>query len=59
MPETVAAGLRLAPDALTRPFEPSQFAFKTTDEQDRNVYIAHADASMPILSTHELARNDG
>ena len=32
MPETVAAGLRLAPDALTRPFEPSQFAFKTTDE---------------------------
>ena len=27
MPETVAAGLRLAPDALTRPFEPSQFNF--------------------------------
>ena len=33
MPETVAAGLRLAPDALTRPFEPSQFNFKTTAEQ--------------------------
>ncbi|HAJ88786.1 MAG TPA: ATP-dependent protease, partial [Pseudomonas sp.] len=32
MPETVAAGLRLAPDALTRPFEPSQFNFKTTAE---------------------------
>src|SRR5690606_8393639 len=32
MPQTVAAGLRLAPDALTRPFEPSQFDFNTTDE---------------------------
>ena len=32
MPETVATGLRLAPEALTRPFEPSQFDFKTTDE---------------------------
>src|SRR3546814_14506963 len=32
MPETVAAGLRLAPDALTRPFEPSQFNFNDTSE---------------------------
>ncbi len=32
MSETAAAGLRLAPDALTRPFEPSQFTFTTTDD---------------------------
>ncbi len=31
MPEPVA-GLRLAPDALTRPFHPDQFNFQTTDE---------------------------
>ena len=32
MPDPFAAGLRLAPDALTRPFDPSQFAFTTTDD---------------------------
>ncbi|TBU92934.1 Lon protease family protein [Phytopseudomonas dryadis] len=32
MPDPVAAGLRLAPDALTRPFAPEQFAFTTTDD---------------------------
>ncbi len=32
MSQPVAAGLRLAPDALTRPFDPSQFSFTTTDE---------------------------
>ena len=32
MSETIAAGLRLAPDALTRPFDPSQFNFNNTDE---------------------------
>ncbi|WP_421682485.1 AAA family ATPase [Stutzerimonas urumqiensis] len=31
MPQSVA-GLRLAPDALTRPFHPHQFSFQTTDE---------------------------
>ncbi|MCP8463895.1 AAA family ATPase [Pseudomonas sp. ZM23] len=32
MPDSVAAGLRLAPDELTRPFSPEQFPFSTTDE---------------------------
>ena len=32
MSENIAAGLRLAPDALTRPFDPSQFNFTNTDE---------------------------
>lgn len=32
MSENIAAGLRLAPDALTRPFDPSQFSFTNTDE---------------------------
>ena len=32
MAENIAAGLRLAPDALTRPFDPSQFNFTNTDE---------------------------
>ncbi len=32
MPDTSAAGLRLAPDALTRPFTPEQFVFASTDE---------------------------
>ncbi|EIK53571.1 ATP-dependent protease [Stutzerimonas stutzeri TS44] len=32
MSESIAAGLRLAPDALTRPFDPSQFNFINTDE---------------------------
>ncbi|WP_349571576.1 Lon protease family protein [Azotobacter salinestris] len=32
MPDSVAAGLRLAPDELTRPFDPAQFAFTCTDE---------------------------
>ncbi|MEE9101554.1 MULTISPECIES: AAA family ATPase [Pseudomonas] len=32
MPDSVAAGLRLAPDELTRPFFPEQFPFTTTDE---------------------------
>ncbi len=32
MPDSVAAGLRLAPDELTRPFTPEQFPFKTTEE---------------------------
>ncbi|AJE20438.1 ATP-binding protein [Azotobacter chroococcum] len=32
MPDSVAAGLRLAPDELTRPFDPAQFAFASTDE---------------------------
>ncbi|SDH66829.1 Lon protease family protein [Pseudomonas panipatensis] len=32
MPQSVAAGLRLAPDELTRPFSPEQFAFRTTDD---------------------------
>ena len=32
MPDSIAAGLRLAPDALTRPFSPEQFVFASTDE---------------------------
>ncbi|SEI48648.1 Predicted ATP-dependent protease [Azotobacter beijerinckii] len=32
MPDSVAAGLRLAPDELTRPFDPAQFDFASTDE---------------------------
>jgi predicted ATP-dependent protease len=32
MPDSIAAGLRLAPDALTRPFSPEQFDFVSTDE---------------------------
>lgn len=32
MPDSVAAGLRLAPDALTRPFDASQFNFTVTDD---------------------------
>ncbi|MDX5371794.1 MAG: AAA family ATPase [Pseudomonadaceae bacterium] len=32
MPESFAAGLRLAPDALTRPCAPDQFNFATTDD---------------------------
>ena len=35
MPDSFAASLRLAPDALTRPFEPHQFNFKTTDDLER------------------------
>ncbi|TWI54309.1 putative ATP-dependent protease [Pseudomonas duriflava] len=34
MHDPVAAGLRLAPDELTRPFDPSQLSFFTTDELD-------------------------
>jgi len=32
MPDSVAAGLRLAPDELTRPFDPAQFDFASTAE---------------------------
>lgn len=32
MPDPLAASLRLAPDALTRPFDSKQFAFATTDD---------------------------
>ncbi|MHA6495274.1 Lon protease family protein [Pseudomonas borbori] len=32
MPDTIAAHLRLAPDALTRPFSPEQFNFTSTDD---------------------------
>lgn len=32
MPESVAASLRLAPQALTRPFSAEQFVFKTTND---------------------------
>ena len=32
MPESFAASLRLAPDALTRPCAPDQFNFATTDD---------------------------
>jgi len=32
MPEHTAASLRLAPEALTRPFDSSQFSFATTEE---------------------------
>ncbi|WPC04429.1 AAA family ATPase [Pseudomonas benzenivorans] len=32
MPDSVAAHLRLAPDALTRPFSATQFNFATTDD---------------------------
>lgn len=32
MPDSVAAGLRLAPEELTRPFAPEQFTFDTTDD---------------------------
>ncbi len=32
MPETFAARLRLAPEQLTRPFQPSQFPFASTDD---------------------------
>ena len=32
MPDSVAAHLRLAPDALTRPFSATQFNFDTTDD---------------------------
>ncbi|WP_044872196.1 ATP-binding protein [Pseudomonas sp. LFM046] len=32
MPDSFAASLRLAPDALTRPFEPHQFSFTSTDD---------------------------
>ena len=32
MPDSVAAGLRLAPEALTRPFDSAQFNFAITDD---------------------------
>ncbi|MCY1489285.1 putative ATP-dependent protease [compost metagenome] len=32
MPDSLAAGLRLAPEALTRPFSPDQFGFVITEE---------------------------
>ena len=32
MPDSVAAHLRLAPEALTRPFSPEQFNFASTDD---------------------------
>ncbi|CDF86135.1 putative ATP-dependent protease [Pseudomonas knackmussii B13] len=32
MPHSIAAGLRLAPEELTRPFSPEQFPFATTDD---------------------------
>ena len=32
MPESFAASLRLAPDAMTRPCAPDQFNFATTDD---------------------------
>ena len=32
MPDPVAASLRLAPDALTRPFSAEQFSFSTTND---------------------------
>ncbi|MDP2244395.1 Lon protease family protein [Pseudomonas sp.] len=32
MPDSVAAHLRLAPEALTRPFSPEQFSFTSTDD---------------------------
>jgi len=32
MPDSVAAGLRLAPETLTRPFSPAQFNFTVTDD---------------------------
>ncbi|MGV8546826.1 hypothetical protein ACV35P_34595, partial [Pseudomonas aeruginosa] len=34
MPDSVAAGLRLAPEELTRPFAHEQFAFDATDDLD-------------------------
>lgn len=34
MHDPVAAGLRLAPDELTSPFDPAQLSFSTTDELD-------------------------
>src|SRR5690606_3599916 len=61
MPQTVAAGLRLAPDALTRPFEPSQFDFNTTDElepflgvlgQERAVEALQFGVAMPRPGYH-------
>ncbi|MBD9657305.1 MULTISPECIES: AAA family ATPase [unclassified Pseudomonas] len=56
MPDPVAAGLRLAPDALTRPFSPTQFAFTTTDDlepfrgvlgQERAVQALQFGVAMP------------
>ncbi len=56
MPDPVAAGLRLAPDALTRPFSPTQFAFSTTDDlepfrgvlgQERAVQALQFGVAMP------------
>lgn len=32
MPDSIAAGLRLAPEALTRTFSPEQFGFTTTED---------------------------
>ena len=32
MPDPVAASLRLAPEALTRPFSAEQFSFSTTND---------------------------
>ena len=32
MADSIAAALRVPPDALTRPFAPAQFNFTTTDE---------------------------
>jgi hypothetical protein len=44
MPESFAASLRLAPDALTRPFDSKQFAFAIEDRASRvstgNVVVA-------------------
>ncbi|MCY1280562.1 putative ATP-dependent protease [compost metagenome] len=56
MPESIAAGLRLAPDELTRPFSPEQFPFATTDElepfrgvlgQERAVQALQFGVAMP------------
>lgn len=56
MPDSVAAGLRLAPDELTRPFAPSQFDFNTTDDlepfrgvlgQERAVQALQFGVAMP------------
>ncbi|MFC2973766.1 Lon protease family protein [Azotobacter bryophylli] len=56
MPDSVAAGLRLSPDELTRPFAPSQFDFNTTDDlepfrgvlgQERAVQALQFGVAMP------------
>ena len=59
MPDPVAASLRIAPEALTRPFSAEQFSFTTTNEAEKSKIVTEWTRRGAILEGYTVDLEPG